>query len=91
MVEYFFDIKLELTEELVMFNNLKGQKKELINTLICICKHYIYATKCKNVDICLNECVKRFADWYITEKYIVYEIGTRNKINQFYKKWHPMF
>ena len=44
-VRYFCSVEIEFTAEIVILNNYKGHKKEMINTIILFVKHYIYCRR----------------------------------------------
>ena len=89
--KHLLDIEIELTEELILFNNYSGQHKSLINLLLMIVKQYIYATKCKAQELNFYTCVSKIADWYNVEKCIATKSNNVNNIRKFETKWAKMF
>ena len=85
LIDYFCDIQLEINEENILLNNYPGPRKHLVNTLIVICKQYIYATKCLGENLVFDKCMAKVGDWYNVEKYL------STNVKKLTQKWSPIF
>ena len=84
-VSYMYGENVILTEEVIILNNYRSKSdKKLINTIILICKQYIYACKCCKKPIEIMEAIRRVHNMYLLEKQIAREEG---KMEYHVRKW----
>ena len=83
-IQYFFDINVELTPDIIILNNYNSQLKQLINMYIVVTKQFIYAEKCLKEQLRFAELVERFNYWCNKEKLAI----TNSKpYSKFKRKW----
>ena len=85
---YFLQIDIIFSMDIVFLNNYRGKQKEIINSMIIVMKQYIYACKCKESIPTFGNFVTKLSHWYFVEKDIAYK---DNKVDKFHKKWQAMF
>ena len=68
MVKYFYDLELFLTKELVILNNYKGPRKDMMYLILAITKQYIYSQKCFKVKPEFTGLMGRLSLWYQIDK-----------------------
>ena len=91
LLKYFIDIDLELSSETILLNNYQGICNILVNTLILICKQYIYSNKCLGNPLSFDHCMAKIGEWYQIEKYVVYTKNNVNITRSFHQKWDLIF
>ena len=84
-ISYWFQQKVELTAEIVLFNSFKGKNVKVINTIILIMKRYLYIQKCKEERPEFRVFVNYMNRFISVEKYIALR---NNKLEIFVRKWN---
>ena len=80
--------QLVITKENILLNNYQGICRKIVNTLICIMKQHIYASKCHEKIPNFVEFVSKVSDYCLVEKCIAYEHGY---LKAYQKKWEKIF
>ena len=88
MINYYFHTPLELDKTTILLNNYGAKSKEIINFLLIVMKHYIYASKCFVEIPTFTGYMSKISHWYLIDKQIAFE---RNKLKTFHKKWKNLF
>ena len=88
-LSYILGFKFTLDRTTMICNNYKGPFGDLLNTLILITKHYIYATKCNKEDHTLRflSLTQRFYEMQNIERIIALR---NNKWHKYNRKWTPL-
>lgn len=79
--KYFTRIDVQLPIDVVILNDYKGPEKEMINTVILLTKHFIYAQRCLNNSLRFPELITYIAKIKTTEEYIARKNGKLAKHN----------
>ena len=87
-LSYYLNHELKITKDLIMLNNFSGPDKEIINTCIIALKHYIYSSKCLQIDLKFTDYVSKLSYWHKIETITTAKTHTSDKI---YKKWNKIF
>ena len=92
MINYYFNLQIDLDPSTILLNNYTGKNKQMINMLLITFKHYIYSTKCqaKNKPI-FTQYMLKLSYWFRIDKYIAYNSQNKKYINKFHSKWHNIF
>ena len=83
---YHFKIDIEITPELVIFNNYLGTLKRLINNMLLIMKQYIYSTKCKKNELTFCDYANVLHYYYTLEKIYARDGDQIKKFKNTWKK-----
>ena len=84
-IEYVCKIKCKITAVEVITNMSNLENTMFIDEVLIVGKQYIYATKCLQGELNVNNLVKKLYTEYVVEKSIA---GQRDKYKLFAKKWN---
>ena len=84
---YFSFIELPLESSVIILNSYKGVFEGLVNTIILICKYYIYVQRCYDRELGFPALIGDIAKYKKVEKDIARNSG---KLARHHKKW-PMY
>ena len=76
---------LTLSLEIVLFNEIHNDPRNIANLLCLIAKQYLYRTRCKGSQIKVVAFSREIENYRDTEKYNAVKF---NKLSKFLKKWH---
>ena len=82
-----FELNIGLVDVVINRINNK-QHKYFIESVILLCKQYIYASKCLNQKLNIQAVVDKIYDQYLVEKLIAQQ---NNKVNIHNKKWKVFY
>ena len=85
---YFLGVDVNFTAEIIILNDYEGKNKDMINQLIVMLKHHVYAQKCFDSIPTFPDFMLKLSHWYSVEKHFAYEC---NNTKKFYKKWKNFF
>ena len=88
IINYFYQIKLDIDLKLVLLNNYQGPGKEIVNLLVIIMKQFIYATKCAQDIPDFIKYMSKVSYWYRIGKQITLDTNKWKKVQ---KKWKNLF
>ena len=83
-LEYYCCIKIDIDANTILLNLYKDCFRIMTNTIILICKQYIYSTKCLNHKLSFVQLISKISHYKLLEKLSAQKVN-RNDIHE--KKW----